>query len=260
MGLKDKLSDLRVRRMAARNDGRGLLDAYFGGESWTVESVLRQMEGSAVEVLANALSVAKNDDEIEYALMKLGHMGDPEALGVIERAMSHESASVRMHATRRLSQSGTAAQATSVLSVVSDSDEGVRKAALEALEQMSERYGAGELPAEVARILAAERERSAAQAGKAHEAAIAAPLPPSSAAKLLIEMCDGIDQTYVEPVRADADDRRRELKADIERMGHRLHDEGGESLMLEVANLVHSASSHGNFLSREWSGIGRWRG
>jgi hypothetical protein len=86
------------------------------------------------------------------------------------------------------------------------------------------------------------------------------PFTAISAAVTLVGLCDEIDVTYVDPIPADADDRRKALRADIATLGERIHAQGGEDFMLEVATLVASASAHGNYLSREWSGIGSWLG
>ena len=107
---------------------------------------------------------------------------------------------------------------------------------------------------------AAERERSAAREREAREAAIASPLTQRSAAVLLLGLCDDIDRTYIEPTALDAGEHRTELRAYVVRIGQRLYDQGGEPLMLEVAVLVRSASSHGSLVSREWTIIGSWMG
>ena len=104
------------------------------------------------------------------------------------------------------------------------------------------------------------REQTAAREREAREAAIASPLTQRSAAVLLLGLCDDIDRTCIEPTALDAGEHRTELRAYVVRIGQRLYDQGGEPLMLEVAVLVRSASSHGSLVSRERTIIGSWMG
>lgn len=271
MDRQEKRSQKRVRKIAASGDGRALLDARLDGDGNAIESVLNEMGASGVGVLTNALSAARTDDEVWFVLMKLGHTQDAAALAPIQGAMRHESPSVRALVVRQLAQSGTAAHADAIMQALSDPAPEVRDAALEVLGDMTDRYGAEQLPSELGDILAAAREQSAAREREAREqtaahereareAALASPLTQRSAAVLLLGLCDDIDRTYTGPTAPDADERRAELRAYVVRIGQRLYDEGGEPLMLEVAVLVRSASSHGSFVSREWTGIGSWMG
>jgi HEAT repeat protein len=260
MDRQEKRAQKRVRKIAASGDGRALLDALLDGDGNAVESVLNEMGASGVSLLTSALAAATSDDEVWFALMKLGHTQSAAALVPIQGAMKHESPSVRALAVRQLAQSGTAAHAEAIMQALSDPSPDVRDAAVEVLGDMIQRYGAEQLPSELGDLLAAAHEQDATRERDAREAALAAPLTQRSAAVLLLGLCDHIDRTYVEPVALDADERRAELRADVVDIGRRLFDQGGEPLMLEVAVLVRSASSHGGFVSREWSGIGSWMG
>lgn len=271
MDRQQKRSEKKVRKIAARGDGRALLDAALGGDGYAVETVLNEMGAAGVGLLRNALSVATTDDEVQLVLQKLGHTGDAGALDTIQGMMSHPSPSIRELAVRRLAQSGNDGHVPAIMEMLSDPSPEVRDAALEVLDEMAGPYSARHLPAGAAEIIAAAHERKAAEDREARErkaaedraaraAAIAAPLTNRSAAILLLGLCGDIDRTYAEPISPEAEEVRRELRDDVVRIGERLYDQGGEGLMLEVAQLVQRTSSHAGFVSREWSGIGGWMG
>lgn len=259
MGIKQKIAEQRVRAAIKGGDGRALLDR-LSGDSDALESVLNEMGPAAAPALIDAIRVARTDDESSYAIYKAGQAEDPRALDAVRAVLRQGAPYARRTAIATIDVHGTAEDCALIAECLTHPDEDVRRFAFETLNRSEEYRGAGYLPVAVAAALAAERARQADEASAARAAKLAGPFTATSAAVALVGLCDEIDTTYVDPIPADADDRRTALRADIALVGERVNDQGGEDFMREVVTLVASASIHGSYLSREWSGIGGWLG
>lgn len=253
MDIKKALAEKRVRAAVKNGNGRALLDLMRSNPT-AAEHVLNDMGAAAGTALADAIRVARADEDISGVIIKAGQSGDPSALDAVRGVLGHGAPDALRTAIGTLSVHGTPEDLALVADCLTHPDADVRRTAFDTLS------GADHLPAHVSEILTAERTRLEEAKRAAYEAELRGPFTARSAATTLVGICNRIDATYVEPIPLDVDDRRTALRDDIARVGEGVYAQGGEDLMRDVVRLVTLASTHGNYLSREWSGIGGWIG
>lgn len=258
MDLKKAFLERRVRSAVKDGDGRRLLDLLVS-ERATVGRMLHDFGADAGPVLADAVRVAKADDELRAAIGWAGSSGDPCALDEVRRILREGPSAARSEALSALLVHGTPDDQMTIAGLVSDPDERLRDDVYETLTQFERIGGADSLSAPVAAAIASEcarRTETESDGGQETTGSVNA----ASAARMLVSVCDAVDATYSEPIPPDADALRASLREDIARVGQAAYEQGGEGLMREIAAIVASTSTHGSYLSREWSGIGSWMG
>lgn len=256
MDLRKAKLERRLRSAVADGDGRKLLEA-MADDPGTVGRLLYEMGAAAGPAIADAVRTARTDDEMRTAIGWAGTSGEPTALDEVRRVVQQGSLPARLVAISTLLTHGTPEDARMVAECLSDPDERVAAAVFDELSEFARIGGTESLPAAVTAALSAELDR---RAERMPAVGSDEPFTRVSAAKILVALCSEIDDTYSEPLTPGADERRASLRRDIATVGSALYDQGGEDFMREVAMLVASSSSHGEFLSREWTGIGGWMG
>lgn len=259
MDLKKAMLERRLRSAVKNGDGRRLLDVLTS-DSTLGGRLLYDMGPAAGPALADAVRAARTEEEMRAAIGWAGSCGDSKALDEVRNVLRQGSPEARMEAMSTLLVHGTPDDAEHIAGYLTDPDDGVRTAVFDRLSEFERIGGHGSLPASVAAALSAERTRRTDAERAALESEMDGPFTKVSAAKVLVSLCNEVDATYSDPAPPDADDRRASLRKDIARVGNALYEQGGEDLMRDVARLVASASLHGDFLSREWTGIGGWMG
>lgn len=259
MDFKKAMLERRLRSAVKDADGRKLLDVLTS-DSTLGGRLLYDMGPAAGPALADAVRTARTEEEMRAAIGWAGSSGDSKALDEVRNVLRQGSPAARMEAMSTLLVHGTPDDAEHIAGCLTDPDDGFRTAVFNRLSEIERIGGRDSLPASVVAALSAERTRRTDAERAELESEMDGPFTEVSAAKVLVSLCNEVDATYSDPAPPDADDRRASLRKDIARVGDALYEQGGEDLMRDVARLVASASSHGDFLSREWTGIGGWMG